>query len=77
MGFSLSNEKTMPTSICTMNKKTLKLFIKKNVATTPLCLLVKCSKRALKEVCSHEKGLHSKHVTLSYNAFENSGEKNA
>lgn len=26
---------------------------------------------------SHEKGLCSKHTTLSYNAFENSGEKNA
>ena len=25
---------------------------------------------------SHEKGLYSKHITLSYNAFENSREKN-
>lgn len=28
-------------------------------------------------MCSHEKGLYSKYVTLSYNAFENSVEKNA
>lgn len=38
----------------------------------------KCSETVLKEImCSHEKGLYSKYITLSYNAFENSEEKNA
>lgn len=28
-------------------------------------------------MCFHEKGLRSKHVTVSYDAFENSGEMKA
>lgn len=37
-----------------------------------------CSETVLKEMmCSHEKGLYSKYITLSYDAFENSEEKNA
>lgn len=28
-------------------------------------------------MCSHEKGLYSKYIILSYDAFENSEEKNA
>lgn len=67
----------MPTTICTTGEKSLIVYQEARYNSTFLLPYSKCLKTALKEMCSHEKRLSSKHIILFYQAFENSGEKNA